>query len=229
MKYRLRITPAVSPFSDSLLEWSSGQSPCYTHSAAWIRRDQHSWRALPSNVYCFLSITDPLLCHHWHCLTEQLTGNNNDISMPMAWDHDSITQNCCRLVQFNCQLLEITLSKLKWVLSSRLKQMGLLFHRPYSWSSSEETAMAKRPGWEMLHNFTILCFFPQGVEELHIQNIFNGNSYQNCLHNCQGCTRNIQAWDLVTQAAAVLFRLLSSPHYSRQLATYATGASFGWM
>lgn len=56
--------------------------------------------------------------------------------MHVACAHNSITQNYCRWVQFNYQLLD--------QLSSRMEQMGLLIHRLYSSYSSQETVMARK-------------------------------------------------------------------------------------
>lgn len=117
---------------------------------------------------------DTHLCHHWHSWTgEQMIRRQKEhVSMHVAWDHDTIPQNL-RLVQFNHQLLETRLAKLDWVLSSRVEQMGLLIPRHWKFILSTRNSKGQKTGWEALHNFTMPFLFPQGVDETHIQHIFN--------------------------------------------------------
>lgn len=134
--------------------------------------------------------------------------------MHVSWDHDTITQNYCGLVQFNCQLLE-TLANLDWVFSSRSKQMGLLICRPCSSYSSEETAMAKNQVRNVKRFHHVFLSFQAEwmnyVSNASLMTQFIPKSSSQ-LSRPLNWTYNIQARHFVTHSVAVFFRLLlSSP------------------
>ena len=90
----------------------------------------------------------------------------------MAWERDTITQNYCRLVQFNGQLLNTMLTKLDWVLSSEWNRWACSFMDPRV-HTLQKKVMAKKQDEKCYTISTCFFFFPQEVDELHIQNIFN--------------------------------------------------------
>lgn len=51
--------------------------------------------------------------------------------------------------------------------------MGLLIPRHWKFILSTRNSKGQQTGWEALHNFTMPFLFPQGVDETHIQHIFN--------------------------------------------------------